>query len=250
MKKLMLLMMFSILFIGVVSAESIGTFKIGKEVTLPQLCATCTYNNITNILYPNGSIILSNQTMTKDGSYYNYTLSSTYTGTAGTYVVNGIGDLDGTNTIWSYTFQITDTGSVFDTPKSIVYGMLMFILVIMIIGGFIATKKLPDSNEQDNEGRILSVNKLKYLRYPAYFVLYVLILSLVFLASNVAYAYLGEQLFYLLLFNLFRIGAGLLPLILLLWVVKFFVVFFEDKKTQQMIGRGLFPRDKKWKGNY
>lgn len=247
MKKLLLLLMFSIVLISVISAESIGTFKQGDAVTLPQLCATCTSNNITILLAPNGTTLIENQQMTKSGSWYNYTLDGTYTSSIGTYSVNGIGDLDGTNTVWAYTFTITNTGSQFDTGKSILYAVLIGLFILIFIGGTITVKHLPSSNTKDDEGRILSINKLKYLRPAIYFILWILFIAILFLAQNVAYAYLGESMFSNVLFVLFRICLGLSPLIMIVWVIHFFVKFFEDKKFQKMLNRGFYPKEgRRW----
>ena len=67
--------MFGILLISCTSAAfiSLGIFKAGDNVSLIQLCDDCTYNNITSIIYPNGTIALGEAEMTKDGTQYNYT---------------------------------------------------------------------------------------------------------------------------------------------------------------------------------
>ena len=117
-------LMIMLLGIAFASAESIGTFKQRTTVTLPQLCATCTSNNITNVQYPNGTIIVSNIQMTKTGSWFNYTIAGSYITEIGTYSVNGIGDLDGVDTVWAYTFDVTPSGFV---------GTLGFYIIILLL---------------------------------------------------------------------------------------------------------------------
>lgn len=132
--KILLLIVFSILLISInfISAENIGTFKKGNNVVLPQVCATCTYNNITTILAPDGTTLVSNVAMGKDGSYFNYTLDSSYTTQIGTYKVNGIGDLDGTNTGWTYDFDITPSG--FINTNSFIFIFLAIIALVFLLG--------------------------------------------------------------------------------------------------------------------
>lgn len=83
----------------------LGTFKQGETIDLIQTCSNCTYNNITKIKLANGTLLNVNGEMTKDGTFYNYTLSG-YTDFIGEYIVNGIGDLDGEEEVWSYVFEI------------------------------------------------------------------------------------------------------------------------------------------------
>lgn len=89
-KKFILLMAGLILFgtiiffsyLPSVSGE-LGTFKQGTDIQLIQTCNNCTYCNITAVKYPNSSDIYVNQIMTQDGTYFNFTLNSTYTNTLG-----------------------------------------------------------------------------------------------------------------------------------------------------------------------
>jgi hypothetical protein len=48
--------------------------------------------------------------MTRLGTRYNYTLDESYWTVPGTYIVNGVGDLNGKNKVWSYTVEVNPTG--------------------------------------------------------------------------------------------------------------------------------------------
>lgn len=112
------------------SQESLGTFEQHKCITLLQVCATCTYNNITSVKYPNGTIITSSLlkrhgNMSKRGIEYNLTFCGT--NATGIYSVNGHGDIEGDDEAWVYDFTITENGS--DNPEGIVivvYSLLFF----------------------------------------------------------------------------------------------------------------------------
>ncbi len=139
MKKIFLFLMLTVLTLFLVSSVSatddhairdLGTFKQNTNVNLIQLCGDCTFNNITSVLFPNSTTAVSNVSMTRDGTLYNFTLNRSLTLTNGNYIVNGFGDLGGVDTIWSYTFSITPTG---DSD-----GLLgFFIVVYLILSGIV-----------------------------------------------------------------------------------------------------------------
>jgi len=112
MKKIIFsLMLVMFLIAPLVNAEqdNLGTYKQGENITLLQICGTCTYNNITSIVLPNSSHMIIDTEMTKRGMEYTYNF--TQTDLLGTYLINGFGDLDGTATAWAYEFYITFTGA-------------------------------------------------------------------------------------------------------------------------------------------
>lgn len=98
-------------FFVAAAVENLGTFKKGESVRLIQNCASCSYNNITSVLYPNSSTSIGSVLMTKIGSEFNYTLIGNFTNVSGRYIVNGFGDANGTATSWSYEFYITPSGA-------------------------------------------------------------------------------------------------------------------------------------------
>jgi hypothetical protein len=100
---------------------------------------------------------------------------------------------------------------------------------------------LPNSNQRDEEGKILSVVYLKYLRLPLWLFAYFLFTGIVFLSSNLAYAFLGEQMFAKILFAIYTILLSLSPLIVIVLLVSFFVRLYHDKQFQKMLNRGMFP---------
>jgi len=100
---------------------------------------------------------------------------------------------------------------------------------------------LPASNERDEEGRILSINYLKYFRLVLWIFAYFFFVAIIFLSSNIAFAFLGEQLFANLLLTLFRVLLGFSPLVIIVIFISFFVKFFHDKKIQELFKRGIAP---------
>lgn len=122
--------------------QTLGTFVKGSSVNLIQICSNCTYNNISSIQYPNSTQAQGQIGMTKTGTYYNATF--TRTTTIGQYIVNGFGDLDGTQTAWSYNFYITADG-VDQTLQGRTNGLLWvsfaMCILFMVIGWQIQTER-------------------------------------------------------------------------------------------------------------
>lgn len=129
-KHFFLFLTLSIFLLNLASAaqETLGYFEVEEDVTLIQLCADCTYNNITSIIAPNGTIILSNVAMSQSGSDFTYTLSSSYLSDFGQYNVNGLGDLGGTPTVWAYEFHITPNGEPLKGDNFIIFVYIFYIL--------------------------------------------------------------------------------------------------------------------------
>lgn len=245
MKKLLLFLLFSIALIGVVSA--IPTYKQGQTIQLTTICDNCTQVNLTSVIYPNGSLALLGQfSMTKNGTNYNKTFSDI--STLGTYSYVTCGDLNGVLTCedtTDRTFEITYSGIKLSEGQSTLYAILIGLFILIFAGITFGITKLPSSNEKDEDGKIMSIKRLKYLRAPLYFVLWMLFIAILFLSSNLAFSYLGEQMFAKILFNLYRIAFGITPLIVVVWLVAFFIMFFQDRQFQRMINRGFFPQEKR-----
>jgi len=120
---------FIILGLGLTTAaqETIGSKKVGEDLSVIQLCADCTYNNITSIIGPSGAII-NNVVMAKSGSEFTYDLAGGNLTAFGQYNVNGVGDLEGTATVWAYSFDITPNGEPLKGDNFIIFVYLAYIL--------------------------------------------------------------------------------------------------------------------------
>ena len=173
MNKIILILILGIFFVNFASAEiqTLGTFKSGTDINLTQTCPDCTFNNITYINTPS-SIIKLNKAMTKDGTFYNYTLLSGNTTELGQYIVNGVGDLGGTNTTWNYNFFITPTGFTLETSDSILYVIILISTFILFLAFLYPAITLPYSNEVHSDGSITRITKAKYLKLLSYWFAY------------------------------------------------------------------------------
>lgn len=238
MKKIILTIIVGIFLISLVSStqQSLGTFKQGECTNLIQTCGNCTYNNISIILYPNSSVAISNIKMTKDNTYYNYTFCNT--SVLGNYIVNGFGDSDGKKTIWSYGFEITGTGFEFNLPRTNLSIALLFLIIFAFLLCIFGITKLPSTDNYE-DGKLISVSRLKYLRPVLWGVSWFLLIALFFSGSNIALAYMGTTLLGDILFVLFRIMFLLTLPMIVIWFLYIFVSIFQDKKLEKNILRGF-----------
>lgn len=239
MKRILLILMFGMFLISLVSAEvqTLGTFKQGDCINLIQTCDSCTYNNISYIIYPNSSVALSNVAMTRDDTYYNYILC--YTSALGDYIVNGFGDLDGVKTIWVYDFKVTQTGTILKTSDSITYlilifGVLLFFL-LCLYGGIV----LPFRNDRDGRGKIISVQKLKYFKLACLFTSYILFVwlaNLLFALANNFNILQSYVKFFEVMFSV--INSFSYPMFVLMFISILFLAW-KDLQLKKLLERGL-----------
>ena len=231
-KKLLVFLFLGIFLINLVSAESrnsIGVFRQGDCVELIQTCADCTYVKISSVSYPNSTKALELVTMTKTGTFYNYTFCDT--SNLGIYKVDGYGDELAVDTVFSYTFEITYSGKNISSAQGILYIILFVVIFLTFIITIFGINKLPRYNQQDEEGRILSISYLKYLRPVLWFFEWMVIIGILYVSSNIAFAYLNEQLFAQILFTFFRIAF------ISLIVVIFFIILLPKIRKMKKSSR-------------
>jgi hypothetical protein len=207
--------------------QTLGTFKINECIDLKQTCSNCTYNNISSVVAPNSSILLSNVKMNKSGTHFNYSFCKA--SALGEYIVNGYGDVDGILTIWAYDFEVTPTGTNTTQAQGwIAVGLLLSIILISFFFSFLSFK-LSDYNNL----------------YPvALFFLLLSIITIVFgLYLGVIYSqdYLytshtiepHSQLFVGVLYGL----TGIMFICLLFFVLKA-LAEIRERKSMQKYGAG------------
>jgi len=121
----MVLLLVSMTFASAI-IDDIGTKQENDCIDLIQTCADCTYVNFSSYTMPNGTRTLTEWGATKSGTTFTYN-SCNITGELGEWIIDGHGDIGGTDTIFSYTYIVTSTGN--PTPE----GMPMFQMGLLII---------------------------------------------------------------------------------------------------------------------
>lgn len=123
-----LLALSTLVMISFVAAieTNIGTKKLDDCIDLIQSCADCTYVNFTSYTMPNGTRVIIEVASVQDGTSFTYN-DCNISGQLGTWIIDGHGDLDSVDTIFTYTYDVTTTGN--PTPG----GMPTFQMGVMII---------------------------------------------------------------------------------------------------------------------
>ncbi len=213
----------------------LGTFEQGENINLLQLCANCTFNNISSVTSPNSTELISNVLMTKIGTNYNYTLLKNNTLEIGSYNVNGFGDPNGINEIWAYSFDVTKTGKVLETSESLIFILLTVAVFIFFLLSFYFAIVTPYSNEVDGQGMVIRVTKLKYVKLLFIMLSYLLFIWFLNTLIGVSENFLSLTLFAGFVGFLFQSMNSLaLPFGIFIIVLSFFEVI-RDANLQNNI---------------
>lgn len=131
MKKTIIYIILGLILLSSVFAEeqSLGAFKKNTCIDLIQTCADCSYVNFTSVRYPDSTVAEENLEATKQGTVFNYTYCNTPM--VGKYIVNGVGDVGGIDTVFSYSFNINEEGSI--GQKNVLITVVAAIVYLMFI---------------------------------------------------------------------------------------------------------------------
>ena len=230
-----------LLMIGLVGAEinNYAPVKQNDCVTIKQVCASCSYVNVS-ISYVNSTMAVNNAGMVDIGGG-GWTYEFCNTSVLGRYDVIGSGDLGGVDTGFDVLyFEVTYMGKELSEARAIMYIGFLALLVLIFFLNFIGMGFLPKKNQRDEEGKLLSISYLKYFRDVLWMSGYFLFIAITFVASNLAFAFLEEQLVANVLHMIFRISLGAAPVVLIVWLIWIFVSIFHDKQFQNLLNRGMF----------
>lgn len=136
-KRDVIFIVFLLFLIPLLSAaqDTLGTIALGEDISITQVCGDCTFNNISSITYPNSTEIngMNDVAMVKASTKFTYELKGANITELGTYYVNGIGNLGGTNTAWVVPFTVTKSGAEINTASLIGYGLILALMLSVSI---------------------------------------------------------------------------------------------------------------------
>lgn len=205
----------------IATETQMGVYKKGDCIELIQLCGDCSYNNITSIQYPNETKIILDVSMTKRGTEYNYTYC--FPELNGRFNINGVGDLDGEDTVWAYTLTLTPNGEEPTTPKLLFHYGEIFILFVFLIASILGMISVKDPKGT----------------FALYWISHLLFVAILFLLWDGSLNLLTSTPFLIAFFRiLFWISIiSILPMMILsiAWMVY---VLATCKDVQNLIDRG------------
>ena len=241
MKKCLILIIIALLILPLVSALDYPKHKQDTELQFSITSNNATQCNLTTINAPAGEVITINQIGTRSSQTFNFTVGDGNYSEFGSYCHN-IECSDGSTTIsGDKCYEVNYFGKELTSSQSTIYIGLLGILIFTLFITFMGMNHLPSSNEKDEYGRILSISYLKHFRLVLWLVSYFLFIAIIYMSSNIAYAFLSEQMFAKFLFAIFTVLFALAPVVVIVLVISFFVKFYHDKEFQDLLNRGIFP---------
>jgi len=140
MRKILLILLFSVFLMGIVNAENpcgdddsfLGYGKQGETITLSQRCPSCTFVNLTSISYPNLTTLNFNTGMIQSGIEFNLSFGST--SESGCYSYSVLGDKDGTDKVETFDFKINPTGVAQTSILNNAIPIILILLALLFLG--------------------------------------------------------------------------------------------------------------------
>jgi len=245
MKRLMIALMCMLVLFSFANAEvsSLGTIKQGSCIEIPQVCASCSYVNLS-IQYPNKSIAVSNQAMTPNGAGL-WTYNFCNTSQLGRYDVSGQGDLNGVDTGFSVLwFEVTTDGNENNLQRGLISVALILFFILLGIGFYFIHSKVDLEKwnssllrRYENKNYIkLVLGSIAYNVLKCPFIIYYLIgFPIIVALTDLAYAYsLGNLLdVFEALIVVYAVGVIIVGLIFFSYVQEWLVDLLEKVRDME-----------------
>ena len=228
---LVIVLVFSFTLVSSQLAD-LGTTKLGNEFTFSQFCDDATYITLSSIKTPSGIVnVDTNMTATNSGEYtYNYTPMA-----IGRYDFRGISD--GCENTFSTYIMVTYTGLSLEMPQTVMYIVILFFL-IGILGYIIYIYPRLPQNATNDDGYVINATQLAYLRPIALGIMWILILSITYIVSNIAIAYIQAGFLGNFIFGIWKIMMTANFLIIPLWIIYMINDAFKQAKLKEFLERG------------
>lgn len=238
--KYLIFFLLILITIPLTTALDYPTHKQNTDLLFSITSNNATGCNLTKINAP-GELILIEQVGTKNQQTFSFNVSSGNYSEFGTYC-HKLECSDGA-TIESgeECYEVNYFGKELTDSQSTIYIGLLGILILSLFISFFSMRFLPDDNAKDEWGRIMSINYLKHFRLVLWLLSYFILIAIFYITSNIAFAFLSEQLFAKVLYSFFVILFALAPVVVIVLVISFFVKFYHDKEFQSMLNRGIMP---------
>jgi len=224
---LFLLLILSLNFMS--SLESLGEFEPNTNVTISQTCYDATYINITSIQFPNGTRITINEEMEKDGDFF-YSFSQT--SQRGRYDVRGISD--GCSESFAYYFYI---GKRLQTGESLMYIIMICVLSLFWLFLLYLIIILPSENNKNENGNVIGIVKLKYLRIFVMGIFYVSTIILLNMLNGLAINYTDLSMFANIIGFLFTTMINVSWIFTVILAIWLFYMLIHDSNVEKQLSK-------------
>ena len=175
-----------------------------------------------------------------DGHIYKARVNKSKLGNLGTYAATFECNDSVKGGYSSFSFEVTTDGKEsVSTARTVTYVSelsVLFLIFFITVGGIFM---LPATNTRNEEGELMSINNLKYLRSVLFAFAWGILLMIIFLSIHIAdLTLLGASVSNLFL-NLYRLMMGLTLIMFVVWMIWLFVNIFQDRELKKMLDRGI-----------
>jgi len=228
----LLLLLFSF---SLVSADYL-THQVDKDLEFSFTSNNATQCNITSINTPNGRVAIGLET-TRDGQDFYGSISGGNFSSMGDYCFNIVCS-DGVNyETGNFCRSVNYTGQKLEMPQTIMYIVVLFFLIGLLIYLLYIYPSLPQ-NEVNDDGYVISVSQLTYLRPIAIGFMWLILMAITFIVSNISIAYIQAGFLGNFLFGIWTIMMYSNIVILPLWVIWIITTALRQAKLKEFFERG------------
>ncbi len=232
-KNIFILFLLLIVTTNVSALDILKPATLNESYTIIQVCASCTYVNITVSI--SSGILQSNIEMIDNGSgNWIHTMIPTV---SSRHDVTGKGDKDGIDSAFATYFEVTPSGKIASTGDSILYTLFTIISFgwICLLSFFILT--MPSGNEKDDSGFEGKVIKIKYFRVVLIFLLWPSFIILLNFLNGLANNFTNLSMFAGTLGFLFETMLRLswpFTIIIIAWII---IMLVHDTNINKQLDR-------------
>jgi hypothetical protein len=230
------------------SAELV--FKQGEPVTLKKpvyMSNNALANSSTNctllVTAPDEDIVTSNVPMINNAGVFQYGINGSLINQSGSYSAY-MSCVSGSDYGFkSFSFLVTPSGTEPSTSQGVMYSIILIVVVILFILSVLGGVSIDNKHVYDVGGKLVEINYSGHLRFVLFFVSYLLLIFIVFLAHQITLNFftLGFAAAVLSTINIF-LWALLAPVFVTV-VIMMFVKWMLDLKLEKLSIRNLKPRD-------
>jgi len=193
-----------------------------------------------SVFYPNGSYLKNNSEMTNQGTgVFTLTLNENNITQIGEYEWTAFCCDNGNCATGFDMFEITPSGFNLTTGQGIVYSIFLIAMLFTFIFCFIGAIKLPWKDNMNDDGMIIGVNDLKYVKVFLYVISYLLLMFFFAIMRSITLNFLSLDNVSIVFNWLFWIMFSFLWPLIVVSLILTVVSFLNGKKLMKALERGV-----------
>jgi len=173
-----------------------------------------------------------------DGDIWVATIPGTFLNETGTYLLNWDCQQTLRGGYFNSYVEVTTSGESLTEGEAIVYSTMVVFLISFFIFMLFIYYKIPD-HSRDDDGFVLNVSKLAYLKPVMLGLCWILLTSVMFIIANISIGYLDSIMVGTFLFTIFQLMAWSNLIIIPLAIIFMIQRIVMSKEMLGLIERGV-----------